>query len=725
MIDIVFPEQFIESSPTQRVYIKKRWGDSWQYNKHLWCLEAHWTSGRSLPSAKLRYRYGKRFESEGGEIDFTALGPNRQLLSYYVKVEYDCADGGMQIWYGRFDIQMDDIQGVLSSGEPTGVLNFLASGLEIILQDQVLFDAWCSDGQGNAYKVERSINFNHEGLPNRSPVSDADGIALHLGRPDSLAKFWSSRDIVRYLLKRHRPLDSAGNPTIEISLRDTGYIPDWDRPELTTKGVSLFSLLNSVIPRERMLGWRLDVIDENLVIQPFSFSHVSLPIAGVGGAAIRENADPFTLDVRNDRSAKLGDKRTRLDSVDRVRARGAKRTSTGTFSKYQSSLAAGWSGDLKDEYNLGGSLDAGYPPATESDKRKLYNYQSRARERLAAVFSRFVLDPAWNGKVGNGYIGAANRVLMPDSNGLASALAAEEFGFLPRTRFLKNYSYVGSLAQPEKLSDGKQEYSEPMVLFRRKDWFLVDVRYRQAEGMDVTGELPEEIDDDDFVAFDVEVRDKALWLKSKGGFQHWLAKSDFVPLDTDEPNIPLDWQDMLVTATVEWSAYCEGVWPSEPEPTDAVREIVLDLGEKYRADFVAQDTVLGIDKGGRPQLATNAGFIQDDRAYCSGVAQSAYLYYSKTRSTVSFSTAYLSSELKIGHMLHTLKEHVDLQSLSVVTSIHIASPLSDSEKPQLARMGLETDHGELDAVTFASSYRAHKQKSFSGQPRVPVLKATK
>jgi hypothetical protein len=715
-VNVRIPNNTLPIIGRQRVYWKPRWNASWERNSHLWCESAEWQLFSGMSAASLRWRYGSGLAP--GTTGFQTFAPQLGRLTYFVKVEYDVqpvvsASDPPLVWYGTIDVDIDEQLGpVLAGGKiANGRLHYVASGLERLFEDTLVLTSMIGDGSAPK-RVNRGIGFNADGKPNQAEAGDPSGDKLFASNPTANKRYWNTRDAVRYLLKWHGPKDQNGDTSIPCELKDSALLPAWDVVESETHGRSTKELLAALIPRQRLMNAVLEVEnDSRLIIRPFTYTADEIPITAISGASIRANRNSLRLDATRDRGGSSVIKRTVLDRADRVVVDGAPRTSTGTHCQRQRSLGSGWSAPQQAEYNTGSTLAPDYPPDDRSDLQLLRTINYRASEALRNVYARFVLPANWDGRVGDGVSSSATDPLMPSDSGGVSPLAADDWRFLPDLPFKANLDYSKSLTEPAKRATGEEDYVKPFALFPVKVRATDNpLRYRFADWSGITADFPLHVEALDAWSAKVEVKkdDGAIWVTIDQGFQHYIAKMDFVPtkLRIDQPAITSDWREMLVVASVAWSERCQGVWPPVlTTETDSVRTLRLPLGDAVRCDYVAPGCILGVDPSGRLIYAPS-GFVRDDRPLCRALAQAAWSWYYPERATLDFTTSCLTSQIPLGWIVQDVgdpdSQDVPLRTVnSVVTSLRVNSPLVESEtasEPPLPTMTVQTGHGELDVL---------------------------
>lgn len=752
MADVLrFQPGVIDNVGPQAVYFKSRWQDPWQLFPEAWCSEATWAVNPTLPTAQIRYRYGSGLHRLLNQFQFWPRVTNK--LRQYVRIDWilnfinpDDESPLERRWYGVLDIELDDLHGPLlgqdDDGNPTayasGVNHWTAYGLESLL-DTVECTTSVIQGEEaeDVFLVERAIPFN-PGVPgtlrrrgNRGSVADGDGVYRFHNRTTA-GSDWSTRECVKYLLQHDAPKDYSGERSLPFALFDPqGICPTWDDPQLPRQDRTVRELLNSLLARQRLLGYRTFVVEPDegnggtIFVVPVSFSGqdlslgaVVLPSGSSGGEAVfKANPNQKILAIEQDRGATASLKRTAADQFDQVLARGAQRTSTGTFSYVDSTLAIGWTPDQETAFEAGASGDPNYPAAAEIAARAWANFRAREVDRLKRVYARHILPPDFPGYVGDGESGDAGYVLQPSDANLEAPtpIAPDDRRFLTEIPLLADHDYsgdmVGSAAGAQEEGDGPHLHLRPLVLFRRIDWTEEAKRYRHAEKESIDLELTVGAQNSDPWSARVHVdhQDGALWIEVANGVQQMIAKTDFTRLAVVDPAVHADFRFLLATLAVGWSQYAEARYPTElaPQGIDGIRRMTLLLGNDYRADFVAPQTVVGLSAGGE-LIRSNGGYVRDDRPKLAAIAKLAWQWYGRFRQALTFQTSLVSNALEVGDYVVSIGDplipgdvHDDVGS--VVTQLRLSMPLAEGENnlSVLApTMHYTTAFGELDALQF-------------------------
>jgi len=718
----------------QRVYWKARWADEWSLVPFLWCAQAEWACNPTIPTAVFKWRYG--YKLDPGDLEFAARLRERNRARFYVKAEFDnhaidSESEGPLRWYGTLEVELDELLGPLTKtigGEnvvlATGANHFTGYGLEFQLE-QAIVDTAVVAGSPSDYVVGRGLAFHASArlndvvsTGNRS-LAKGEGGSYVFHEAKTGGKDWSTRDAVEYLLAHHAPKDHNDQVWLPFKLSDPDdVLPTWDKVAQETHGRSTRSLLNSLIPRQRLIGYRIDPDDSpggDIRLRPFSFTDTPIPITAVPGAAIPANDRTFRLVFDEDRGAIPTLKRSVLDEIDQVIVQGARRTSTGTFSYADGTLANGWTSDLETKYELGASTAGDYP--SDVEERILRNAQARSADYLKPVYSRFVLPDGFDCKVGDGE-GGTKRPLTPSDGDETKAvpLAPDDLRFMDALPLLEGYDYSTSLSNPTETHIGEHKRMQPIVLFRRSDWASGKRVYRHAESAGIGADLAMSLDVFDIWSARCRVADKdgALLVEVANTYQHAIAYDDFTPLGDDIEVGTASFRKMLVTAAVEWSEFATATCPAvAPFGRDVARRLRIDAGNAFRCDYVAPNTVLGLDaQTGLLQRSTEGGFLRDDRPKLQAIAEVAFEWYRRVRRVLEFRTTLVNSALRIGDYIAAvgdpdLNGEVTTDDVnSVVTSIRVVCPAIESEgSVSIGPPAIEyqTAFGELDSIKLVES----------------------
>lgn len=734
-------------APGQACYWKARWNDPWAAVPALWCDFSEWNAAPSLPMAGFRWNYGIALDP--GQSAFGPRFRENNRMRFLVKVVWTiyASDGtsSERTWVGVIDIELDDqnapLVEAIDSGDlvafATGANYFTAFGVESLLDCQRITSSLV--GQTAAvgpYWVKRGLQFNQPGidghvLGNRSDTElVAGGFAFYPLRDDG-GRRWSTLHIVDYLLRHQTPADNSGRPQIPFVLHDPALVlPVWDEPVLPQQGRTTRELLNALISRQRARGHYFDVVSQEngpdvVRLVPFSFSENIISFEKPATGFISFNTDPIIIAAELDRGATLVTKRSAADKFDMIRVLGARRTSTATLSFADGTLDIGWPIELEELYEEGASAAADYAALDDDELKELRNADARKADKLRPVYARFILPDPFGYVVGDG-LGEPDEWLAPqdDNPELPIRIAPEDRQFLPHLALRAGFDYTDQnigLGTITAHAPGAHHYLEPIVLFRRYDWTEETPRYRHVESVGTGAESALDGWENLEVytaTVTIDHEDGSLWLKVTGNDdQHCIAKTDFTPLDEDREVGSSDYREMLVTATVALSEYCEAFWPEElPFGYDAIRVLTLDAGDDFRRDYIVPETIVQLEpKTGNLQRSTG-GYLRDDRKQLSAIARLAYGWYGVTRKAVTLETTTIVNQFEIGQLVISLGDpefpiegdNLTEEIQSCVTSLRYENPLVMSEgnaDPSLVKLTLQTAFAELDPLALGIGAR--------------------
>lgn len=686
---------------TCTVSVREQWSEDWTAIDGLYCDRFTEAAGPDVTEALLKYNFGRVEGTDGVVADREPLEINGQ----YVRIELSQAteedEEAARYWYGIVVDTTADRRGRLSStfGDLiSGQQVFHCRGLEFLLQRKQVSSSFVLGSTGEI-EVGRAIGFNlGAGRPNdhvrhgnksespgeRDAYIFADNIGVGGVVSEGAGTLWSVLDIITYLLHYQPPADVSGADQLNwtVPSGEDAVLLDKLYPTVAAEGKSLKDLLDEVIDRRRLVGWNIIVggESERPTINVFTFNAdaVALP----GGATIPANANQVTWYFDDDnviQSAILAeDDSPRFDVVI---VRGAPLTGTFTVANTTGAtpyadLIADWDSGLVTAYNDGASGATLYGTSLDTDRQAL-NQAFRADETFAKVFRSFIIDPAWDGTV-PGDAPACPDPDYEDESGNPSTEHGSPFWY-PGLRLLDwlplrtdyDYETVADFPASSSTIDGSQpNYLRPFAVAK-----LGDVYYR----LDRPGRgiLQAELLRDGGITWAASVRMQddcpGFFIDVMGAAQHVIAEADFTPADaadTADEEAPIDWKDIAVTICCEFDQHVEVKCPPEPlvSDADAIRELIINQPH-YRLDYLAPDTVIGVDDEGALKTS-DGGYVRDDRAIMQDLARCAYTWYGQQRKAMTIVRHDLVCDYSIGDLITSVGSEGDPITVnSVVTKI--------------------------------------------------------
>ena len=693
------------------VYHRERWFEEWAEVKYLYASSVHDGNGVDPSQATLFWKFGVGEQCDLNEFDEYQ---KKDLANHYIKIEIEQGTDGEGNdndpikWFGFIVDQQEDRLGAGMAADEdvlSGANGYLAHGIEMLLDKTILHHSRVlKSSDGSEYDLPRTLTFNapnnHENHGNRSPEKGAEGVYIFT---DDLtwgeSDFWTTKTILEYLLQYEKPKAITGDEFIEWELGDDAInvLPDWDRPVLQAEGRTLFSILNQLCDRRRMLGWRCWVDDsgdsEVIKIDVFSFNKdiIVLP----SGETQNENLQQIELDF--DKAVDITSATLRSSSVDvveQVRVVGARKRSIFTISTEDETLVPDWDEDDEADYSAGPTLSS-----EDVDLKERRRNEYRAADKFERMFSWFRLPVDWDGEVADGRGGTTYPVFPENEDE-----EAEEF-YRPELRFERYLSREFLDSPPD---DSPHTGTRPIVMLKTD--YPDGTRYQNVEKIGSAAEN-ERAGNEGGCAWSCHARGQSnapgLILRVSGKPQYMIAKNHHTPLDTDEEPV-LDYSDnLLATVMMELDSRVEVLYPPTDEimgqPLDVARIVTIDLGEnneQARLDYVAPGCVDRHDDG-IPHTSDHAddygnderSYLRDDRAKMRDLARFCHAWYSVPRQAFSLSFRQVSSLLDVGQLITTIGSGDNQEDVnSVVTAITW----------DLVRGGTQvtTSYAEIDPTRF-------------------------
>lgn len=719
--DVTFPPG-VQTAATQRVYVRQRWADDWQLVPALHCAEAARTVAPTLPTATLIWLYGQvKTTADAGY----QLYAKTDLKRWFIKVEFDSTTAGEPwTWYGFVDDVVDQWGGEVD-GVATGREQLICYGLEKLLTENVIRDSHVQF-QLAADVIGRPLTFNHAGLPNRS--AELQGAAYVFENDPDAAEYWSSWQILEYLLRYQAPRDLELFRLIPFAVDLASYQPhlDADRPVLDQRGATVYSLLSRLLDRRRLVVWWLEVEqlegqgDQVLLkLDTLTAQQITLPTSEI----VQPNAAQVNLRCGSDPTTKLTIVDAGVPVFDQVQVRGPRIRVVGTFAVVDGTLVAGWDDALTSDYLDAASGEVGYGGADVREQQR-WNEEVRSRPELADVFRLYVLPDNWSGEVGDGLGGAQNPLFYLHKDSVPAIPYGPELRLEQSLPLKVGVDYSGS-----NIADGNvtlptrpsQELA-PLVLFKRPDaarWVLA-----QELGTAAAGEITDQADNPRFTVWVEVSRELAgLRLTVNGQPQHAIAYDGFTPLpaDYDVGEYDVAAGGMLATLSIESDWHTDAWWPTfglpdePPLPAiDAARVKLIHAPDRGQQVYVAPDTVVGVDATGA-LVTSGGGWIgEDDIPELVAVAKLAAAWYTVAHYLVYLTTTRLlaASELGLGNLVLQVGESPGQQQTvnSIVTSIEIHAPPGPPEGETAPTMQITTWAGELETLELVPDRSAIRRQ---------------
>jgi hypothetical protein len=641
------------------VYTKATWAASWTAQPNLTCVECQWQAAPHFASALLVWRTGSVILP--GASTPTPFTPWTSR-GHFVRIDWACEDSTTLRWVGYID----------SGSWPTeafGDQHLVCYGLERALALTPILD----------HVFKRTTIMRSPEPPvfdfNRSAAVDVSGgvYLFYDTLRDTTEEQWTTREIVRYLLKYHVPTGNFGVASIPWSIDQVGLLPDWDRPTIETRGKTVWDVLNELVHADRQLGFTVGSDGSTAYLRVFT--HTASDIT-VGSHTLLANPNQHTVVFAPDAltMATLSDVG---GGYDQVICRGAKRQSICTLS-HNTQLEDGWSSTDETTYEAGASGEPGYATLNTETQRARNSVARSVYGGVDSVYKRWKLSSSWDFQLDGTDV-------FPDNTN------PKQLRLLPTLPIDAFVDWSGTV-DPAHLD---RDAGRPLfVLFANPDDLtkyvdLAKFALRAGETHTV-GDLPHDC------SVSAEASDLTLRLKVQGAPQHAIAGANFTKLPVDTMDYGgLDYTTMKLTVALEEDRYCEGKYPAVAPTSDIVRRLFVDCGPAYQQVRIHGGTIAGIGPDGAAKTVTASAYLVDDSARLQTLAQLIALGAVLTRKRVHWSSLRRISTIAVGDMITTAG---GATVLAPVTSVRIHAPPSVDRPSSCPTQAFETYSGSQDPL---------------------------
>jgi hypothetical protein len=724
---VTFSPNQIRAVGQQYVYLKRNWQDAWVLYYDTHCLEATWCLSPSIPTATLVRDYG--FVKGLMTTTYTSTA-KLDVLGWYVKVvmETDTLAGESSTWYGIVSHEEDEHKGLVTAYGTTlatGAQTLHCYGLEKLLDTEYLSESWIDLGNAAADVVQLPITFNRGGRPNKNdrlispylaPVFEGQTLTPG-GTLRPTAKWWSTYDIVAYLLAWATPKESFRTRTARVPFEmvELWALAFEDKPEIDQEGHTVLSLLNRLIDRRRLRSFYLDVDTTKtpnpvqLHVVPWNSTTIDTGIDGVD--ELRPNTNLLALQYDTSQNTAASIRTTRVQRYDRIVVRGARRTSTATFVVDTPYLNIGWTAAEESAYEAAASGVTGYAGWDTLTKQQR-NAEVRSAEELSAVFSWFKLPDSWAGLTVAAETTTTSAV-FPNSD-TPPGVVKQYIHDVVWENYLPLYEHVDYSGT--KIGD-KTTADPPLFVYRQPKVFFkipTDARWVAGDKIATLGEATgDPVGDGRNFRWSAHVYPqpdtRTIEVRVGGEQQHVIATTAFSKLtdDRDVGDWDYDSKKMVITATLRDNRYAEGKYPTDGTGdstlVDTQYGYVIYAGDGYRQDYVVPSTVIDVETDGT-LILSGGGYVRDDTDLLSALARVAFEWWHQERVILTLSTVQLTSAIRPGYFIETVGTvgtgHYETVN-TVVSEIRIQWPLLSAGQLDVPVMQLITGAGELDPMTLA------------------------
>jgi hypothetical protein len=151
--------------------------------------------------------------------------------------------------------------------------------------------------------------------------------------------------------------------------------------------------------------------------------------------------------------------------------------------------------------------------------------------------------------------------------------------------------------------------------------------------------------------------------------QHAAALNHWTSAEPSSLEPQVDYDTLRITTTLEADTYAEGSYPADEDlpANTALQKLVLYVGDNYRLDFLAENTVVGLDNG-EPVL-TNGGVLRDDRPNLNDIARVAHEWYQLDRLPITVNFRQVRNIFRLGMMITQIGEGTTSETVNTVVSV--------------------------------------------------------
>lgn len=697
---VTAPGSVVTNFPTQTVekidYLGAPGG--WVTVSHLYCDKLR-VACNGYDEAELSYVIGQGVVQPGttSAADYYPLS----LRGKFIRITINTAPASI-VWVGYVlsdDVIRDGVKSVVGVNKLTGRAQLVtAVGLEWFLDRKQITQAVIRNtgASPDTVTIERPLTFNGGVTADLDPGSAVRGNRSQaVGGTSGVYEFtdsfegaplWTARQIVDHCVYYYTMQDSAAAKSpcpFYLHGSDVAFL-DGITPTVRSEGLTVYQVLNKICTPQRGLVW-FTQYDESISprvfirLQSLAASAVSLP----GGGTLPANTNQETVDFDTQVDvARVKYSQIGFRDYHQVVVRGARMTSTCTVGLADNTLIEDWSqltgpddAGTEKKYKDAAKNDAGYSSLTDEQKKKR-NDAFRRSEAFYRVYSAFRIPSTWDGKTGDGGGGTRNYALpeLSTTGSVIGTLAknAQGLRMLNTLRLKRGWDYSNptspkSVTPTSTLADLMPPFAFIRVAYSPDRFQFTDKLkdHDFAVGTLVSSKIKTSYH------LHMQHTTAGIRLTASGSMPHAIASFDWNEAPLPEPSnseAEIDFRTLRATVCLEADKFCEGVYPDAGLPANTPLQILtIDAGEHYRLDFLAENTVVGINNG-QLQKASHAKALRDDRVYLRDFAKLAYQWYQENRYTLTVSFRQLRNVWELGMFILTIGELATQSQVNTVVS---------------------------------------------------------
>lgn len=760
-----------------RVYAKLKWQDPWELKEHVMCESATWSAAPSMGSATLYYRYGPGV--------FPGVEPGDWLAKFdlptlaFVRIDFDVArlpdDEEMEAnptivtrkWYGVVGTLVEafsgsDVQLTTDDGsggtQPIYIIQgkqtLNAIGLEWLLDRQYVNRSWYQLDLlgGLVHEARRGWAFNMLGpeVSENASINEVEAPngtftkVFNYETPGGFLSqfhYWTTKDIVKYLLGWHMGRNQADSVNMPWKLNDLYDLLRNDQTEQPSlgpdiHGTTVWQLLNQLVARQRGYSFYLTVSGDTLTdstaaevqLIPFTLTaeDIQLPFdmveAGsneVEPATIKANPHQYAIDLTNDRTAGpivlTKDAFSEYDQVEVYGARAVHCTSIGG-----GFISKNWTTQQEIDYESGGSGESGYPTGEVAEMQR-WHAEYRNRPALQDVYRHFVLEtPLDTTSFDNPVFPADYDDPVNNPGGNARNLPLEELVIWDKVPLVAGVDYLDQESFDSSINLIGYPPIESRQLMEPTAYFEIDGKWYAGDKISVSQDVESPSEDDNF-QFSVRVLQNSklpghFYLDVYGQPQHVIAENEFLPQPDDKVVGGVNYFDSWITLAFLADYHCTGRWPEkldedpDYDPDATLRVRMINAGDAYQFHLVMDGTIYGVEDGLLMETQLKPIIVRDDRPKLKAIAKMAYTWYGKPRRSLQFSTQWVTDAFEIGDMItgmivdrggnaFEVDSYIGEEINTCITSITIRNQLGGENQPPPV-VEYKTEFSELDVISY-------------------------
>jgi hypothetical protein len=687
------PQELVYDFPIATVEVKDNLSDAtWTTLSHFYCDKLT-LAVNAYDEALISYELGDTMQpGTAAFADYQPVG----LLGKYVRLTIpQTAPRTNLVWAGFVVATANQRSAVKAVGvdkKLTGRTQVVrAVGLEYFL-DRVQIDGakiYNPDSPPTYAPVSifRSIPFNG----GKGVALDADTSTRANCNPDGTAQdgvtifdfvshgeapeLWTLTRVINYLLFYFSTKNAAGTrvPARFIVDGDTHFdgVLDGISPTLDPDGMTVFQCLNRLLSPQRGFVWWTRY-DESAPGDPvvrihadsISASAISLPSLGT----IPANRDQEQLDLESQRDIAdmvVAESGSRI--YHQAIARGSRMTSTVSFG-LTDELIIDWHDDIETEYDAGSTAVGATAEMHDA---------FRSAERFYRVYNAIRINPAWDGKSGDGLAAARDWSfpVLSDSGSVVSSLPFNVDGLkiLNNTRLKRGWDYEDTSTIEVTTPDGTEaEYMPAMAIVKVATGTSGGPdRYQKVERLsqvEFDGEWLPVGDVQHSYHLLIQQTTPGILLRPSNGINHGMALNHWAGAAETLHPPEVDYETLRLTCTLEADAYCESKYPEDVDLPAGVplQKLVIYAGKEYRLDFLAENTVVDLAEG--VPILTNGGVLRDDRKQLQDVARVAHQWYQVDRFPITVTFRQVMNVVRLGMLITSVGSGTPQVNVNTVVS---------------------------------------------------------